>query len=267
MTRAALITEVLAVAREKRISANAASLAFYAFNAFVTLLVLIYAAFSAFGTGNALAGTLQLLTGVGAREVQALFERVGSNAAGRRRAVVLAAVIAVWSSLRLFRAIEGVFAEIYELRTERSFRRQVVDSVVVLVAVTALMVVMAAVGALFVFRTAGLAWTLLGPVFLWLALVVLFVPLYSRFSGTDGTVGRILPGAAVAAAGWTGSAIALRLYVSVSESVDFYGVVGAVLLVLTWLYVVGGAIILGVVLNAVLADRVEADREWYPFWH
>lgn len=53
--------------------------------------------------------------------------------------------------------------------------------------------------------------------------------------------------------------------VDVSESVDFDGVVGAVLLVLTWLCVVGLPILLGGILNALLADRIEASEGWYLF--
>lgn len=255
---------MVAVAREKRISANAASLGFYAFDVFVALVVLIYAVFAHVGTGNVLATALEVLTGVGAATFQRLVERAGSNAAGRRRAIVLAVVISVWSSFRLFRATESVFSEIYEIRDERPVYRRVRDSAVVLVAVTLTALVMLAVGSLFVFRTAG-PWAVLGPAVLWLALFVLYLPLYYTFSGGDVSVREVLPGTAVAAAGWAVSAVGLRAYVHVSESVDLYGVVGAVLLVLTWLYVVGFSVVLGVILNALLAGRIEADREWYVF--
>jgi membrane protein len=37
-----------------------------------------------------------------------------------------------------------------------------------------------------------------------------------------------------------------------------------VILLLTWLYVGSFALLVGVVLNAVVAGRVEAEREWLP---
>lgn len=258
------VAAVAAVAREKRITADAANLAFYAFNVLVALAVLVYVTFTLFGPDNALSNVLQTLTGVGAGAFRRFFQRAGSNAAGRRRATVLAAVISMWSSLRLFWAVETVFTEIYEIRRERSLRRQFLDSVAVLAAVTLTMVAMASVGTLFLFRTSGLVWVVLGPPLLWLSLLVLFFPLYYTFSGDVSAV-EILPGTALAAAGWTVSAIGLRVYVVVSESVDFYGVVGAVLLVLTWLYVVGLSMLLGGILNALLADRIEASEDWYLF--
>lgn len=36
------------------------------------------------------------------------------------------------------------------------------------------------------------------------------------------------------------------------------------ILLLTWLYVGSFALLVGVVLNAVVAGRVEAEREWLP---
>jgi membrane protein len=108
-------------------------------------------------------------------------------------------------------------------------------------------------------------WRVLGPFVLWAALIALFGPVYYLLSGNDVSVHEIAPGTVFAAAAWTVSAVGLRLYVTRSKSVDLYGVVGAVLLVLTWLYVVGLAVLVGVVLNAYLADRIEADSEWYVF--
>jgi membrane protein len=54
------------------------------------------------------------------------------------------------------------------------------------------------------------------------------------------------------------------VYAGVSRSVDLYGVVGGLLLLLTWLYVGGLALLLGVVVNAVLAGRVDPDTVWRP---
>lgn len=264
MRRAEIIASTVAVAREKQITVNAASIAFYGFNSLLALAVLIYSAFALSGTGNALAITLEALTGVGAVEFQRVFEQVGGDAGGRRRAVVLASAISVWSSLRLFRAVESVFVEVYEVRKERSFLSHLVDSVLVLVAVAVTVVAMIVVGSLFLFRGTGVLWTVLGPFVLWVALVVLFLPMYYTFPGDDVPAREALPGAAFAAAGWTVSAAGLRVYLRVSESVDIYGVVGAVLLVLSWLYLVCLSLLLGVVLNALLADRIEANRDWYP---
>lgn len=262
---ASLMPTLVAVAREKRLTANAAALAFSAFNVTLTLSVLVYAMFTIFGTGTVLAELLHVLTGFGAVEFQQQFERLGGSAAGRRRAILIAVAISVWSAFRLVRAGESVFTEIYGIREGRSLRSRAVDSVLVLVAVVTVAAVMAVAGSLFVFRTSGWVEAVLSPVFPWLSICALFFPLYYRFSGTRVSVTEVLPGTAVAAAGWTVSAIVVRVYVASTPSADLYGIVGGVLLLLTWLYVVALAIVLGVILNALLAGRIEADREWDPF--
>lgn len=66
-----------------------------------------------------------------------------------------------------------------------------------------------------------------------------------------------LPGAALAAAFWLASSVGFGFYVQVSSSGGnaIYGVVGGVLLLLLWVYVLSLGLILGAELNQVLADR------------
>lgn len=252
-----LVWSAIAFSRERQLTVVAAGVAFYAFNFLVALAVLVYATLTLVGPGNFLVVTAERLTGVESAALNRFFEQVGGKAAGRRRAVVLAVAISVWSSFRLLSAVESVFAEVYKGRQNRSPARRLLDSVLVFVAVTLAVVVMAAVASLFLLGTTTRLWILAGPLVVWVALVVLFFPVYYQFSGHETSLGEVLPGAAVAAAGWTLSALALRVYVGVSESVDLYGVVGAVFLVLTWLYVVALSLLVGVVLNATLAGRLD----------
>jgi membrane protein len=247
------------VVRERRLTADAASVAFYSFNALVALVVFAYAAGTQSGAVNSLTVALQALTGVEVAELEALVERGGGNVSGRRRALVLGVAIATWSSLRLFRAVESVFAEVYETRAERSAIERFLDSAVVLVAVTMTLIGMVVAGSLFLFRATGVVWSALGPLVLWCAMTVLFLPVFAVFT-RDSTVREVLPGTAFAAGGWTVSAIGLRVYVGLSRSVDLFGIAGAVLLVLTWLYVVGLAVVSGVVLNALLSGPLDTTE-------
>ncbi|MEQ8716171.1 MAG: YihY/virulence factor BrkB family protein [Acidimicrobiales bacterium] len=66
-----------------------------------------------------------------------------------------------------------------------------------------------------------------------------------------------LPGAALAALFWLASSVGFGFYVQVSSSGGnaIYGVVGGVLLLLLWVYVLSLGLILGAELNQVLADR------------
>ncbi|WP_254830684.1 YihY/virulence factor BrkB family protein [Haloglomus salinum] len=51
------------------------------------------------------------------------------------------------------------------------------------------------------------------------------------------------------------SGIGDSLYASTSQSVQLYGVAGGVLLLLTWMYVVGMALPVGTILNVVVAEE------------
>lgn len=62
------------------------------------------------------------------------------------------------------------------------------------------------------------------------------------------------PGAVVAVAGWGGASLGMRLYVSsVADYNATYGSIGAVILLLVWLYLIAGMLLLGAEINAVIA--------------
>lgn len=254
----------VAVVREKHVTADAAGLAYYAFSSLVPLLVLLYAALTTFGTPLALARALELVTGVGAREFETVLSQMGGSGAGRVRAVVLALAITVWSTHRMFRAVDRIFADVYGVRQGRSRLRRFLDSALVLVTVSVGVTVMAGVGVALAVRVSGPLWLGLGPIVLWVSLAVVFVPMYYALSGPDVSPVEIAPGAAFAASVWAVSLLVFRLYVVTSETVELYGIAGGVLLVLSWLYVGSFALLVGVVLNAVIAGRVEADEAWVP---
>lgn len=72
-----------------------------------------------------------------------------------------------------------------------------------------------------------------------------------------------LPGAFVAAVFWLASSFGFRFYVEVSTSGGnaIYGVVGGVLFLLLWVYVLSLGLMLGAELNQVLADRHDVRLE------
>lgn len=255
------VGDLLALAREKGFSLTAAGLAFDAVNALVALVVLLYASLVVFGSGDAVASFLGGVTGVETAAFRQFFRDVGGNVGGRRRAVVVALVIVVPSSFRLFRAAEAAFSEVYGRQGERSTVDRLVDSVLVLVAVTLTLLVLVALGTAFLFLGTESWWLLLAPIALWAAFAALCAPVYVRFSGEDVTAREVVPGVAFTAAAWTVATLGLRIYVGLSESVDLFGLVGGALLALTWLYILAYALLVGAALNALLAGAVDVDDD------
>ncbi|EMA51359.1 ribonuclease BN [Halococcus morrhuae DSM 1307] len=259
---------VVAVARQEQITLMAASLAYYLFTALVPLLLFSVIALSLFGHGllGQLSGTASgtvLPSGVSVPKT------LLANTQGRFRAAVLGAVILAWSALRTFGALDGAFAAVYDEREEVSLVDKAVDAVIVFVTVGLATVALALIGgALALTVKDRLLLRVASPLFLFVTLAVVFAPLYYLLPEVEGvTLAEIFPGTLLAALVWTVSAVVVRLYATTSSSVQFYGVAGGVLLLLTWLYVGGLALLVGAALNATLADRVDPDAEWLPTAH
>lgn len=259
---------VVAVARQEQITLMAASLAYYLFTALVPLLLFSIIALSLFGHGvlSQLSGTASgtvLPSGVSVPKT------LLANTQGRFRAAVLGAVILAWSALRTFGALDGAFAAVYDEREEVSPVDKAIDAVIVFVTVGLATVALALVGgALALAVKDRLLLRVASPLFLFVTLAVVFAPLYYLLPEVEGvTLAEILPGTLLSALVWTVSAVVVRLYATTSSSVQFYGVAGGLLLLLTWLYVGGLALLVGAALNATLADRIDPDAEWLPTAH
>jgi membrane protein len=166
----------------------------------------------------------------------------------------------VWSALRVFRTLDASFSMFYNTTGKDGLLGRVRD---------ALLVVVLLGGALVATLGMGIAVSLLSnlPLNGWLAplllvvpLALAFLPIFYVFPDTDVTVREVLPGVVVAAIGWAILQGGFQLYVHYggqSQS-QMYGALGAVLLVLTWLYFAALVLLVGVAVNVVLGDRTRA---------
>jgi membrane protein len=96
--------------------------------------------------------------------------------------------------------------------------------------------------------------TLVGTVILLLGLTVGLLPIYYVLTPTDTSIGDVLPGTVLAAVGWAVLQSVFQVYVSLSSTAELYGVIGAVILFITWLYFGSLVVLLGATVNVVL-DR------------
>ncbi len=249
--------------RDDRITFIAASLAYYAFVSLVPLMLLAVVAASVFGGEElALALANSAAEALGP-QAGTLVQETLVNTTGQAGAGVVGTAVLLWSGLKLFRGMDVAFSTVYGSPLPDSIVEQVRDGVVTLGAVGIGIVVTVAVGVglaildpdlvLFGVDFAGLVGTLL----LVGGLAAAFLPLYYFLPG-EIEVREALPGALFAALGWTLLETGFRVYAASAGSYDGYGVLGAVLLLVTFLYFGGLILLVGVVLNAVLAGRVDA---------
>lgn len=254
----AIIREV----RRTDLAFMAASLAYYAFVSLLPLLLLLFVVFSTVGGDVLAASVADLAKAYLTPQGQRLVTDAVANSAGEAGASVLGVVVLLWGALRVFRATNIAFARIYGTNASQSLLDQLRNGVVVLVAIGCALAVMTTTGAAFaIFRDVPYV-EVLSPVVLVVGLTVVFLPMYYLFPNADVSVREVVPGAAVAAIGLAGLEALFGLYVSAASQYAAYGVIGAVILLVTWLYFGGFVLLFGVVVNVVAAGRAaEPDRE------
>lgn len=251
-------------ARSEQLTFIAASLAYYAFVSLFPLLLLVLVAASVFG-GPEFADALA------ARASETLAPAAGEfvydtlvGADVRGGATLVGVAVLVWSGLKVFRGLDIAFSQVYGEDFDESFLRQVRDATVALFAVGGGVAIVVVAGTIIARSGVRFVGVLATPALV-VGLTAALLPLYYLFPDTDVTLREALPGAVLAATGWALLGTAFRLYAGSAGSFDGYGIVGAVLLLVTWFYVGSIVLLVGAVVNAVLAGRL--DEEDIPMDH
>ncbi|WP_233203870.1 YihY/virulence factor BrkB family protein [Halegenticoccus soli] len=255
------VIEVVRTAREREITFMAASFAHYALVSLVPLVVIALAVATTAGEGQLVprlvAWTEPYLTPSG-REVLAQALR---NSEVRTGAGVLSLLVLLWSGLKVFRGLSIAFAEVYDAGLSIPLFVQLRNGLLVLGLVALAVALMVATGvALAVLDPPIENPAIAGSAGLFVALAVVLLPVYYVLPPVPVTVREVVPGAVVAAAGWLLLEVVFLYYVQNAARYRAYGLLGAVLLFVTWLYFGGLVILLGAVVNAVLAGEAAAER-------
>jgi len=250
--------EIYAALRENYATLIAGSLAYSAFMSVLPLLTLVLAVATTFGGEEFVDQVLQLtgqyLTPTG----QDLFTQALRDAAGRTTISVFSFLLLVWSGLRVFRTLDTAFSLFYNTTGSETILEQLRDALLVLGLFGVAVAASVAIGVVTTFFTVVPFGWLVGPLLLIVPLVVAFLPVYYVFPDSDVSVREVLPGVLIAAVGWAVLQSAFQLYATFGGQSQVYGTLGGVLLVLTWLYVAGFLLLLGVAVNVVLGDRTVA---------
>ncbi|WP_435151979.1 YihY/virulence factor BrkB family protein [Haladaptatus sp. DFWS20] len=251
---------VIDVVRERNITFLAASFAYYAFVSIFPLALLALTVGSLIGGqefANALVQQAQgLLSNQGAR----FLENAIGNSSARTSASLLSAVVLLWSALKLFRGLLLAFEEVYQHDPDAGIVEQLKKGLVTLVAVAVGIALMIAIGA--VIRSAALEEIPLidfaGTLALLLGLVLVFLPLYYVLPPVNMTLREAIPGTVFAAVGWIILQGGFQAYAGAASKAPVYGALAGVILFLTWLYFAGVLLLVGAVVNVVVAGRSAA---------
>lgn len=250
---------VVGAVRSEQVTFIAASLAYYGFVSLLPLLLLVLVASSVVGHGQLAAELATEATDIFGEHAGAVVDDALTNAAGRGGATIAGVAVLAWSGLKVFRGLDIAFSQVYGSETAETLAGQVLDAAVCLLAVLAAVVLVVALSV--VASLSGVAFAgLLATPALVVALTLALLPLYVLFPDRDVPTREALPGAVFAAVGWTVLATLFRVYAGQAGAYEAYGIIGGILLLVTWLYFGSIILLVGTVLNAVLAGRMdEAD--------
>ncbi|WP_423998865.1 YihY/virulence factor BrkB family protein [Haloarcula salina] len=242
----ALVHEV----RAERLTFMAGSIAYHAFLSILPLLLLVLAFVQRtenVALRTSVVGIMESVLTAQASEViqQGLSEADASVS-------LLGLGFLLWGSLRIFRGLDTAFSDIYETGAANTFLDQLGDGLLLLVTVALAIVSASALGSLLPETGTGPLSALVGGAVRAVGLFLVFYPMYYVFPDTDVTPMEVVPGVAFAAVGLT---VAQAIFTTFKAGSTGGNLVASILLLLSWLYVVGLVILLGAAVNAVLSNR------------
>jgi membrane protein len=245
--------QTVAEVMSEEVTFIAGSIAYYAFVSLIPILVVASLFLSMVGDAALAAKVVALTQPYLPETAQPFVKRTltGSDAS----VTVIGGLALVWGTLKVFRSLDLAFTQIYDTGRHDSFVDRFRDGVVVVVALGLAISTLVVTGLAAAVQATGMVAWVVNTVLTLLGLMVAFYPLYYVFPDVDVSPVGILPGVALAAVGWVVLKMLFGVYVAMSSVSDAYGVVGGVILLVTWLYFSALVLLSGAALNAVLAGR------------
>lgn len=237
------------LADEHDVKYPAAALAYYAFVSHIPLLILVLATISDRLVRQIRTITPDFLT----PDAQQLLSDALVTASGRMWAALLAVGVLAWSGANIVIGFQTVVNRVEEAPRE-SLRTQLHDAGSIIGSFALVIVAIILTNLLYALLPIGRVLSSSAPFVQLGLLTVAFLPLYYAPSRVVTSLAEALPGALTAAVGWTALLTAINSYAANAPRYAVYGVLSGIIIILTSFYL--GAIILmiGVIVNTVIAD-------------
>lgn len=247
--------------QEKNVPFMAASIAYQAFISLLPLLVLVFFLVTIVGDETFARQVTETTEGFLPESGQLLVEESLEDSPATAGSTLIGLVVLVWGSLKIFRGLDTAFSEIYGTTNVGSFVEQLRDALIVFGAIGAALFAAAGMGILFAFLPSIPGFGIVQSLLLVVVLTLAFYPMFYYFPDVDASRREVIPGVVLAAVGWMALQSLFRVYVSVAAESEGAGPVGAILLLLTWLYFGGLILLSGAVVNAIGTGYLEPTDE------
>lgn len=176
-------------------------------------------------------------------------------------------VLALWTASSGFRAVIKGVNKAYNLKETRSFfKRSLISMLSVLaLAITLLL----ALGMLVFGRIIGeylqnivpfykiivILWNIFRYAFVFILMILIFATIYRVAPSKRLKWREVIPGAIFSTIGWIGLSFVFSFYINNFRNYSrFYGSLGAVFILMTWLFLVSMIFIIGVEINCVITE-------------
>jgi len=252
------VSLLLSIFRELRVRNApfmAGSIAYSAFVSLLPLALLLFIGVSAVGGQHLADYVLQLLGSYLTPAGQSELTESITQPSGRASISVIGFVVLLWGVFRVFRSLDTAFSTFYGTNRKNDLLNQLRDGAVVLLSLGAAILSVVAVAMALGFFVDLSYGPLLKPLLLICGLTLAFLPIYYVFPDVDLSLRDILPGTVVAAVGWTILEMTFGIYMSYSSAAELYGIIGGVILLITWLYFGAFVMLIGAATNVVLAGH------------
>lgn len=253
MVSTGAVGDVVRVARDRKLTFLAAAITYYALASIVPLLLLALALASLLGGEAFMEALIRERLGSALSESgQDVLLRLLTGVGGQVGASVVGIVVAFWSGSKVFRGLDLAFSDVYDRHADPSLPRQLLDAAVVIAILVVAVAAMVAVSVLVsvVELPVGNP-AAVGAVLLFVTLVVVLLPLYYVLPPVHETVRGVLPGAVLAAVGFIVLQVLFLFYARHAGQYKALGILGALLLFITWLYFGSVVLLLGATVNYV----------------
>lgn len=245
-----VLRAILYEVRAEKLTFLAGSIAYHAFISILPLLLLMLTIVERTQNIGLRDSILRIMEAVLTQRASGVLQQGLADA--NASVSVLGAGFLVWGALRIFRGLDTAFSDIYETETENTFLDQVTDGLLLLVTVALAIVGVSLLRSVVTFTADGILVGFLQAIVTAGGLFVVLYPMYYIFPDADVSIVEIVPGTAFAAVSLT---LAHVLFTTFKSGGSGGNLIASILVLLTWLYITGLIVLLGVAVNAVLSNR------------
>ncbi|AYE34158.1 YihY/virulence factor BrkB family protein [Clostridium septicum] len=182
--------------------------------------------------------------------------------------------ITIWSASSGFRAVIKGINKAYNMEEDRSFFKRVIVAIfftftlaLIIILTLAMLVFGDVIGDYLIsvlpFKDIiETLWNLTRYVIIVFIMTWIFACIYRYTPATKRKWREVFPGAIISTLGWIGVSLGFSYYINnIANYSRFYGSLGAVFVLMTWLYITSMILILGAEINSVLALRKKQSEE------